>query len=236
MMADDNQIKDVDVTATGAETVEPIHVTDKRRVRLDEDGAVATAPAEEPDNKADAVNEVINPLVELLIRLQEAETKREEAERQARDFGVRFQSAQAQLRAENDEVRARLQRNFEQRLESARGDIVASLLEVLDNLQLAVGAAEAVEHKSPDFKSLLDGVRATAMIFAGKLSGMGLAPVPAQGELFNPEIHEAVEMVSVSADQDGLVVGEMQTGYKIGARLLRPARVRVGRGSGSQGT
>ena len=61
--------------------------------------------------------------------------------------------------------------------------------------------------------------------------GLGLKPVISVGEQFNPEIHEAVEIVSVSAEEDNHVIEEFQTGYTFGDRLLRPARVRVGRAS-----
>ncbi|MBO0862444.1 MAG: nucleotide exchange factor GrpE, partial [Chloracidobacterium sp.] len=56
-----------------------------------------------------------------------------------------------------------------------------------------------------------------------------LSAVPSRGEEFNPEVHEAVEIVPVAKDQDNRVIEEFQTGYTFGARLLRPARVRVGR-------
>ncbi|MFN8005164.1 MAG: nucleotide exchange factor GrpE [Acidobacteriota bacterium] len=58
---------------------------------------------------------------------------------------------------------------------------------------------------------------------------MGLTAVNSKGQEFNPELHEAVEIVAVSAEQDNKVIEEYQTGYKFGDRLLRPARVRVGR-------
>jgi molecular chaperone GrpE len=61
------------------------------------------------------------------------------------------------------------------------------------------------------------------------MQSLGLTAVTSVGEEFNPEIHEAVEIVASPADQDNRVIEEFQTGYKFGDRLLRPARVRVGR-------
>lgn len=203
-----------------AEQKEEVSVTDKRRITLDDpavDDAAEEAAAARPS------------VEELQLRLKEAEAKREEAERQVRDFSERFRHAQAQLRAENDELRARLQRNFEQKLESARGDIVAGLLDVLDNLKLAVAAASSNQGKGPEFDNLLGGVRVTAQMFEAKMNSLGLTPIVSLGEVFNPEIHEAVELVASAPEQDGRVVEELQTGYKFGDRLLRPARVRVGR-------
>lgn len=193
-------------------------VTDERGLRLDD----------EPVN-AETSPEAQSAVEELQAKLKESETRQEEAERQVRDFADRFRHAQAQLRTENDEMRTRLQRNFEQKLETARGDALASLLDVLDNLKLAVAAASAHQGKGPEFEALLGGVRATAQIFESKMGTLGLTPLVSVGEVFNPELHEAVEMVACPPDQEGRVVGEMQTGYRFGTRLLRPARVRVGK-------
>ncbi|MFN0122804.1 MAG: nucleotide exchange factor GrpE [Blastocatellia bacterium] len=226
-MVNENINMAADAAQSESEETEAFHVTDKRRIRINEDGVVAAVEEPEDPPVAEAVSEV----EELSRKLREAEAKRDEAERQVRDFSERFRHAQTQLRAENEEVRARLQRNFDQKLETARGDIVAQLLDVLDNLSLAVGAAEGVQNRTTEFNAMLDGVRATAQLFASRLGAMGLSPVPAAGEIFNPEIHEAVEMVPCESGQDGRVVGEMQTGYRFADRLLRPARVRVGRAS-----
>ncbi|HKE02611.1 MAG TPA: nucleotide exchange factor GrpE, partial [Blastocatellia bacterium] len=102
-------------------------------------------------------------------------------------------------------------------------------LDTLDNLKRAVAAAERSENKDSDFVALLNGVRATAQMFEAGMQSLGLIAVPSTGEVFNPEVHEAVEIVPVSKDEDNLVIEEFQTGYRFGDRLLRPARVRVGR-------
>jgi molecular chaperone GrpE len=202
-------------------------VTDKRRFTPD-----GEAIEREQDFQRDSTTEQVEaqPEIEQLrARLKEADEKRVEAERQVRDFADRFRHAQAQLKAETDEQRARLQRTFDQKLEAARGDVVAGLLDTLDNLKRAVAAAEKADNKNSDFNALLDGVRATANMFEAKMQSLGLSAVPTKGEEFNPEVHEAVEIVPVAKDEDNRVIEEFQTGYRFGARLLRPARVRVGR-------
>jgi len=209
------------------DTAEPeLMVTDKRRVSPEGEVITGQESQEGPTSEeAEALSDV-----ELLqTKLQEAEKKCVEAERQARDITDRFRHAQAQLRAEADEQRARLQRTFDQKLETARGDIVAGLLDTLDNLKRAVAAVEKSDNKNSDFVALLDGVRATANMFEAKMQSLGLSAVPSVGEEFNPEIHEAVEIVPVEKEKDNQVIEEYQTGYMFGARLLRPARVRVGR-------
>ncbi|MBO0721963.1 MAG: nucleotide exchange factor GrpE [Blastocatellia bacterium] len=205
-----------------------VRVTDKRRINIIDDSN-SDDKGESVDVIAEAENPAALEIVNLQARLKEADEKRIEAERQVRDISERFRQAQAQLKAETEEQRTRMQRIFEQKLEAARGDIVVSLLDSLDNLKRAVAAAEKSERREADFEALLEGVRATASLFEAKMLGLGLKPVASVGERFNPEIHEAVEIVHVSAEDDNQVVEEFQTGYKFGDRLLRPARVRVGR-------
>jgi molecular chaperone GrpE len=183
-------------------------------------------------------NETIEELIEpheptVAERLEESEAKRLEAERQVADLSDRFRKAQAQMHSETNELRLRLQRNFEQRLEQAKGDLVASLLETLDNLKRAVAVAESPEGKS-DHAALLDGVRATADIFEARLKALGLTAVESVGAPFNPELHEAVDIVPSAEDDHERVVDELQTGYRVGERLIRPARVRVGRKTENQ--
>ena len=203
-------------------------VTDKRR--FSPEGEAIEREQDFQKDHAPEQTEAPSEVEWLRARLKEAEEKRFEAERQVRDFEERFRHAQAQLRAETDEQRARMQRTFEQKLEAARGDIVAGLLDTLDNLKRAIAAAEKSDNKNSDFVALLDGVRATANMFEARMQSLGLSAAPCSiGDLFNPELHEAVEIVPVDKDEDNRVIEEFQTGYRFGSRLLRPARVRVGR-------
>ena len=211
-------------------TAEPeVIVTDKRRVRPEGEVIPLELEQESQEDLASEQAEVLSEVELLQAKLKEAEEKRLEAEREVRNFADRFRYAQAKLRAETDELRARLQRTFDQKLEAARGDVVARLLDTLDNLKRAVAAAEKSDNNNSDFAALLDGVRATAQMFEARMQGLGLSAVPSAGEEFNPEVHEAVEIVPVAKDQDNQVLEEFQTGYRFGDRLLRPARVRVGR-------
>jgi len=204
-----------------AEDEGEVFVTDNQRIGGDEEAPVEAAP--------ERLEAAISEIEQLQAKLKEAEEKRVEAERQVRDMLDRFRQAQTQLKAETEEQRARMQRVFDQKLETARGDVVASLLDTLDNLKRAIAAAEKSERGEIDWESLLEGVRATANMFEAKMQGLGLKPINSVGEQFNPEIHEAVEIVSVNAEEDNHVIEEFQTGYRFGDRLLRPARVRVGR-------
>ncbi len=197
-----------------------VHVTDKRRFTAEGD----------PVNPDLAEKE--QEIAQLQERLTEADRKREEAERTLREMSEKFNQAQKQMESETSGIRQRLQRNFDQRLDTAKGDVISSLLDTLDNLRRAVWAAERSDSKEQEFRALLDGVKATALLFDNKMREHGLTPVASEGAEFNPEFHEAVEIVAVPPEQDNHVVAEFQPGYKYGEKLLRPARVRVGRSTG----
>ncbi|MEP7272357.1 MAG: nucleotide exchange factor GrpE [Acidobacteriota bacterium] len=209
------------------EEVGEVKVTDRRRVTVDGDINGDEDASSSGADPAVAVDES-----SLKERLAEAEGKRLEAERQVTEFADRFRKAQSQMRAENDELRQRLQRNFEHKLDAARGDLVGSLLDSLDNLQRAVAAGDNSDGET-DLAALIEGFRATAVMFEARLKSLGLTVVESLGDEFNPEVHEAVEIVPVPPEQDNRVVAELQPGYRLGDRLLRPARVRVGRSTAS---
>lgn len=138
----------------------------------------------------------------------------------------RFQEKKQQIDEEISRTRSRLESDFERKLELEKQKVVLPLLEVLDNLYRAIDAAGQtgrVDH-------LLDGVRMTATLFRSKLESMGVVAIPALNQPFDPNMEQAVGMVAVeNAGDDGVVVEEVQTGYCMNGKLLRPAQVRVGR-------
>ncbi len=170
-----------------------------------------------------------NYLQDLEARLKDAEARRDEALKISEDYADRFRKAQLMVKAEADEMRQRMQRTFDQRLEVSRGDVVSSVLDTLDNLQRALAATEQATDQEAAFDSLRDGIKATAEMLESTLIKMGLEAVVSVGETFNPEVHEAVEIAPVDSDLDNKVLAELQPGYKFNGRLLRPARVKVGR-------
>lgn len=195
---------------------EEIRVTDRRRINLDglNDEGESSAREEAPSLKPSYVEEL------------EARTRA--AEQKVADVQSRFDQLRAQLQRETDETRQRLNRAAEERARRERADFIATLLPVVDNLQRAVQAAE----QSTSFDSLLNGVRGTLSQFESALASAGVETISSVGEKFNPEMHEAVDTIEVGPERDGTVTAEYSKGYKIGDRLLRPARVQVGRAIG----
>ena len=163
---------------------------------------------------------------ELENRLKEETNRREAAEAKLVGVQAKFEEVKADMERETQEMRGRLQKSLEDRAKQGQYNFLLTLLPVLDNLNLAIAASA----KDSSFEHLLDGVKGTARSFEQALISVGVEPVQSVGADFNPEFHEAVEMVETDAENDGKIVGEFSRGYKLGERLLRPARVQVGRG------
>jgi molecular chaperone GrpE len=154
-----------------------------------------------------------------------AETERREAA-EAKLIGVqaKFEEAKANLEKETADMRSRLMKTLEDRAKQAQFNFLTTLLPVLDNLNLAVAASET----DPSVEHLRQGVVGTARSFERALIDVGVEPIACVGAPFDPELHEAVDMVPSSAENAGRITSEYTRGYKFGDKLLRPARVQVG--------
>jgi molecular chaperone GrpE len=129
----------------------------------------------------------------------------------------------ARLQAEFENARRRASREQQDFREFAAADTIRTLLPVLDSFDRALKAAPS---EKSEFRSGIDLIQKQ---FEDVLSKLGLNPIPAVGEPFNPHLHEAVEMVDTTDAKDQTVLDEFQRGYKLKDRLLRPAMVKVAR-------
>lgn len=129
----------------------------------------------------------------------------------------------ARLQAEFDNFRKRNAREQQDFREYAVAEAIKSLLPILDSLDRALKtSAASVE----DFRS---GIELIDKQFHDALSRLGVEPVPAEGQAFDPNLHQAIQMVDTDEAEDNHVLDELQRGYKLKERLLRPAMVRVAR-------
>ena len=122
-------------------------------------------------------------------------------------------------------MRSRLMKSLEDRSQQAQFNFLTTLLPVLDNLNLAVASSET----DPSVEHLRNGVIGTARSFERALIDVGVEPIASIGMDFDPELHEAVDMVPTDDENDGRIIVEYARGYKFGDKLLRPARVQVGK-------
>jgi molecular chaperone GrpE len=128
------------------------------------------------------------------------------------------------LKAEFDNYRKRVERERAEVYGIARGKVIAGMLPVLDDLERMVGYTRGMDG---EFAS---GVELIWQKMRSVLSAEGLEEIGSVGRPFDPELHEAIEIVETGPENEGLVVEELQRGYRLQGRLLRPSRVRVGRG------
>lgn len=130
--------------------------------------------------------------------------------------------------ADLDNYRKRVAREKEELARFTSERIVAALLPALDNLERAIDAAQ--QHGIEN-SSLLEGITQVCSQFRRTLTEFGLKEVSANaGHPFDPNLHEAVSHVESGEHPEGHVVEQLQRGYKLADRLLRPARVVVSKG------
>ena len=148
----------------------------------------------------------------LLMRYKELE----ERVRQAEDRALR-------VAADADNFKKRMERDKQESIRYGNERFIAELLPVIDNLE------RALEHAPGDYHQdgLIQGVKMTLKRFHDTLAKFGCTPIEAEGKIFDPRFHEAVYREETQEHLDNTIVRELQKGYVLNDRLLRPATVVV---------
>ena len=123
--------------------------------------------------------------------------------------------------ADFENYRRRVERDRSTAARSGKRDIILSLLEVLD------GFDHALQHTGNAPSSVSEGVRALQRKLLSLLEAQGVTRFESLGQTFNPELHDAIGSVQSEEMEPGVVAEEVQSGYRWGDDVLRPARVRV---------
>ncbi len=170
---------------------------------------------EAPEEQASAMdaNEAPEETCEQLLE------KKNEEIRQLQDRMLR-------LAAEAENARKRLEREKAEGIAFANENILRSILAVGDNLELAIQHGEG----DVDPQTLLEGIRMTRKIFLDVLARYGCVPFDSQGNVFDPNFHEAMLQQESEEYPENTVAQEYQKGYMLNDRLLRPAMVVVSKG------
>jgi molecular chaperone GrpE len=134
----------------------------------------------------------------------------------------------ARLQAEFDNARKRAVRDQQEFREYAAADVIKTILPILDSFERALKTPSG---ESGDFRN---GIELIYRQFQDALQKIGVQAIPAIGQVFDPRVHEAIEMVDTTEVEDHHVLDELQRGYKYKDRLLRPAMVRVARNTAKQ--
>lgn len=130
----------------------------------------------------------------------------------------------ARMQAEFDNARKRAAKEQQDFRDYALVDTIKTIIPVLDSFDRAL-------RTSPEKSEFHSGVELIHKQLVDALTKLGVKPISAEGEQFDPRYHEAIEMVDTHDADDQQVIEELQRGYKLKDRLLRPAMVKVARNS-----
>jgi molecular chaperone GrpE len=218
----------------------PIKFTDADDEPRSVDDAPAAGDTAEPQNQGE---DVFLEGEELDQYLEEDEPEVEEVSGgPATAELIATRSELKRVETENAELKDRFARrqadfeNYRKRVERERSetynrvvaDIAAKLLPVVDNLKRALEAEASVEAaESDEFRHFLSGVDLINKQLNGVLDALGVKPIVAVGEPFNPHMHEAVATEATSDYEPDTVIQEIVAGYRLGDKLIRPALVKV---------
>ena len=203
-----------------------------RRVPVEDGSATSGAPAEATEGAAEAAGgqpeaSAVQPTSDeahvsaLKAELEQARARIAELEAKLAESEDRY----LRTVAESQNFRRRMEEQKAEERRFANRELVLGLLGVMDNFERALAAAE----ESASFESLIGGVRLTMRQMQDFLSKQGVAPIEALGKEFDPNYHEAVMRVEDSEHPDNTVVEELQRGYVMHDRVLRPSMVKVAR-------
>ncbi len=168
-------------------------------------------PVEGTDEGSATADRSVN---DLQAELEKAQTER-----------AAFLDRAARLQAEFDNFRKRNAKEQQDYRDYALADALRSLLPILDSLD------RALKTDAASLKDFHDGIELIDKQFHDALAKLGVQPIPSEGEVFDPNLHQAIQMIDTDEAEDNHVIDELQRGYKLKERLLRPAMVRVARNS-----
>jgi molecular chaperone GrpE len=207
----EDRIEEQDPEAKGAQEQEPVAAAG------DERPEESLPPAEEGE-PAEAIDEVAAVREELeQVRAKEAE----------------YLDGWQRARAELSNARKRFQRDQEQAYANAKADLLVRLLPIADDFERAFETLPedlSLAGLTPASLSWLEGVQLVWRKFQLLLEQEGVAPIEAMGKDFDPFLHQAVTHEPSTEVPEGHVIAEMQRGYVVGDRVLRPSTVRVSSG------
>ncbi len=151
-------------------------------------------------------------------------TRDEEMER-LRQTAAEAEKRVLQAQAEAENFRKRMRRDLEDQLKFAATDLVVDLLQVRDNLKRAVDVAQS----SQETAGLREGVQMVVKQMDDVLAKHGVVEIPAEGEVFDPNLHEAISQIP-SETESGRIAHVAVSGFTLHDRVIRPSQVVVSTG------
>ena len=159
-----------------------------------------------------------DPLEEAIARVQELEAQLAETAKKEQDLLLR-------TRAEIDNIRRRTEHDVEKAHKFALEKFAKDILNTIDNLERALTTPANTEDET--VKALFDGVELTLKELLATVARFGVEPVGVVGEVFNPDLHQAISMQPMEGFETNQITTVLQKGYLLNGRVIRPAMVMV---------
>jgi molecular chaperone GrpE len=143
---------------------------------------------------------------------------------QLRKDAAEYKDKSLRLLAEMDNTRKRMQKEKQELTQFAVQNVIVDFLHPIDHLE---NALSFTENMTGEVKNWAQGFQMILTQFKDVLASNGVVAYKSEGTPFDPHLHEAVEMVVTDQHPSGTVISESVKGYKMGDRVIRPARVKV---------
>ena len=163
-----------------------------------------------------------DPLEEAIARVQELE---EQLKAQVEETSKKEQDLLLRTRAEIDNMRRRSEQDVEKAHKFALEKFAKDMLNTIDNLERALATPANMEDES--IKALFNGVELTLKELLATVARFGVEPVGVVGEVFNPDLHQAISMQPMEGFETNQITTVLQKGYLLNGRVIRPAMVMV---------
>jgi grpE len=163
-----------------------------------------------------------DPLEEAIARVQELQ---EALAAQNEENAKREQELNLRARAEIDNMRRRAEQDVEKAHKFALEKFAKDILNTIDNLERALATPANLEDET--IKALFGGVELTLKELLATVARFGVEPVGAVGEVFNPDLHQAISMQPSEGFETNQITVVLQKGYLLNGRVIRPAMVMV---------
>ncbi len=195
-----------------------VHIPVKRASDPAMEDEIVRGAGQEEAQPVEAPAEITPPVQEEAVEAAPAEEQVEET--------VDWKDMALRLRAEMENYRKRQQRLAEERVTREKDALLRKFLEVVDSLD------RAIRHLDED-NPAYEGLKVTYDLMQSLLRSEGVEAIPSVGHAFDPTLHEATAVVPAAESQEAemVVVDEDRRGYRVGERVLRPARVVVAKRS-----
>jgi molecular chaperone GrpE len=149
--------------------------------------------------------------------------KLEEALKREREKSSEYLNRLTYLQADLENYRKRVEKNFQQVAQLSKEKLIVNLLNVIDELELALRSGRETENK----QALLEGVEMTLKKIYAALGQEGFTKIVTVGKTFNPELHEVVMKVPTEKYDENVIIEEVRKGYMLKDKVIRPSMVKI---------